>query len=46
LLADRPYHHFRSPFPSEVAETSDEFREKYLSGDWLGDRSKLASHGI
>jgi porin len=46
LPGDYPYHPFRSPFPSRVAETSDEFREKYLFGDWLGGRSKLAARGI
>jgi porin len=46
LPGDHPYHPFRSPFPSQVAEPSDDFRERYLFGDWLGDRSKLAARGI
>jgi porin len=46
LPGEHPYHPFRSPLPSQVAETSDEFREKYLFGDWLGERLKLAAHGI
>jgi porin len=46
LPGDHPYHPFRSPFPSKVAGTTDEFRESYLFGDWLGVRSKLAAHGI
>src|SRR5260370_41183266 len=46
LPGDHPDHPFHSPFPSQVAETGDEFREKYLFGDWLGNRSKLAAHGI
>jgi porin len=37
---------FREHFPAPVAETSDDFRDKYLFGDWLGARSKLASEGI
>src|SRR5260370_35367804 len=46
LPGDHPYHPFRSPFPSQIAETADEFREKYLFGDWLGVRSRLTAHGI
>jgi porin len=41
-----PYHPFRSPFPHQTAAASDEFREKYLFGDWLGYRSELAARGI
>src|SRR5258708_25306914 len=46
LPGEYPNHPFRSPFPAQVDETSDEFREKYLFGDWLGNRSKLAARGI
>jgi carbohydrate-selective porin OprB len=46
LPGEYPYHPFRSPFPSQTAATSDEFREKYLLGDWFGYRSELAAHGI
>jgi porin len=41
-----PEYRFRSAFPLPVAENSREFRDKYLFGDWLGVRSKLASRGI
>jgi hypothetical protein len=41
-----PEHLFHEPFPAPVVETSEEFREKYLFGDWLGPRSELAGEGI
>jgi porin len=37
---------FRSPFSSPVVEERQELRDKYLLGDWLGARAKLAEHGI
>jgi porin len=37
---------FHEPHPAPSAETSEEFREKYLFGDWLGARSQLANEGI
>jgi carbohydrate-selective porin OprB len=46
LPGEYPYHPFRSPFPHQTAAASDEFREKYLFGDWFGYRSELAAHGI
>ena len=46
LPGEFPYHPFRSPFPSQTAATSDEFRDKYLFGDWFTYRSKLAARGI
>jgi porin len=46
LPGEFPYHLFRSPFPSQTATLSEEFREKYLFGDWLGYRPVLAAHGI
>jgi Carbohydrate-selective porin, OprB family len=46
LPGEYPTHPFRSPFPSQTAAMSDEFREKYLFGDWFGYRSKLAAHGV
>ena len=46
LPGEYPYHPFRSPFPHQTAAAGDEFREKYLFGDWLGSRSMLAEHGI
>lgn len=30
-----PAYRFRPPFPPPVAEKTDEFRDKYLFGDWL-----------
>jgi porin len=41
-----PDYLFREPHPAPIAETGDEFREKYLFGDWLGARSQLAADGI
>jgi porin len=41
-----PNYLFREPHPAPVAETSEELREKYLFGDWLGARSQLAAEGI
>jgi porin len=40
---DREFH---SAFPPPVVDNRDEFRKKYLLGDWLGVRSKLADRGI
>jgi porin len=41
-----PDYLFREHFPAPVIESSEEFREKYLFGDWLGTRSQLADQGI
>jgi porin len=41
-----PDYLFREPHPAPVHETSEEFREKYLFGDWLGARPQLAAEGI
>jgi porin len=41
-----PEHLFDEPLPAPVIETSEDFREKYLLGDWLGARSRLADQGI
>src|SRR5262249_38550087 len=41
-----PEYLFREPHPAPVIETSEDFREKYLLGDWLGTRSQLANEGI
>jgi porin len=41
-----PDYLFGEPHPAPVAETSEELREKYLFGDWLGARSQLAAEGI
>src|SRR5215472_7525462 len=46
LPGEYPHHLFRSPFPSQTAAANDDFREKYLFGDWFGYRSELAAHGI
>jgi porin len=43
---EHPDYLFREPHPAPVIETSEEFREKYLFGDWLGTRSQLAAEGI
>ena len=41
-----PDYLYREPHPAPVAEASEDFREKYLFGDWLGARSQLAEEGI
>jgi porin len=41
-----PEHLFQEPFPRPVDQTSEDFREQYLFGDWLGARSELADYGI
>jgi porin len=41
-----PDYLFREPHPAPVAETSEDFRDKYLFSDWLGARSELADQGI
>jgi porin len=41
-----PDYLFREHFPAPVIETSEDFRDKYLFGDWLGARSELAGEGI
>jgi porin len=41
-----PDYLFREHFPAPVIETSKDFQEKYLFGDWLGARSELAGEGI
>jgi porin len=46
LPGEYPYHSFRSPFPSQTAAATEEFREKYLLGDWWGYRSKIAARGL
>ncbi len=37
---------FKSPFPPPTSKETEEFREKYLFGDWLGYRTDLAKLGI
>jgi porin len=41
-----PEHLFHEPHPAPIVETSEEFREKYLLGDWLGARPQLADEGV
>src|SRR6516162_6605879 len=41
-----PDYLFHEGRPAPITETSEEFREKYLFGDWLGARSQLAAEGI
>jgi porin len=36
----------RVPFRTADADPSDQFRDTYLTGDWMGVRSRLANHGI
>jgi porin len=45
LPGEYPRHRFRSPFPPAIEEEQD-FRDKYLFGDWLGLRPILADHGV
>jgi porin len=44
--AEYPDHLFQEPFPRPVNQTTNDFREKYFFGDWLGVRSELADRGI
>ena len=41
-----PDYLFRENFPSPIIHTGEDFREKYLFGDWLGARSALVDDGI
>ena len=41
-----PEYLFREPFPQSVQQTSKDFSDKYLFGDWLRARSELEAHGI
>jgi porin len=41
-----PAYLFSEHFPAPLTETADDFRQKYLFGDWLGTRSRLADEGI
>jgi porin len=41
-----PDYLFSEPHPAPVVETSEDFRDKYLFGNWLGARSQLADDGI
>jgi porin len=43
---DYPDHLFQEPFPRPVNQTSNDFRQNYIFGDWLGVRSELADHGV
>src|SRR5215510_10459705 len=37
---------FHAPFRTSVAASSQEFRDKYFLGNWMGERSRLAQRGI
>src|SRR6516225_5887445 len=37
---------FHAPFRTPVADSSQDFRDKYFLGDWAGARSKLADRGV
>jgi hypothetical protein len=41
-----PDYLFHEPYPAPTVKTGDDFQEKYLFGDWLGARSRLADEGI
>jgi porin len=41
-----PDYLFQEPHPAPVIESSEDFRKKYLFGDWLGTRVELADEGI
>jgi porin len=41
-----PDYLFRESRPAPLAESSEEFRERYLFGDWLGARPELADQGV
>jgi hypothetical protein len=41
-----PDYLFREPHPAPNVETSEDFRERYLFGNWFGARSELAAEGI
>src|SRR5262249_12755462 len=41
-----PDYLFHEPHPAPIIETSEEFRDKYLLGDWLGARPELAEQGV
>ena len=43
---EKPDIEFHAPFHTALADSSQEFREKYFFGDWRGTRSKLAQRGI
>ena len=42
----KPDIEFHAPFRTPFADNSREFRDKYLLGDWAGERTKLADRGI
>ena len=37
---------FHAPFRTPVADSSQDFRDKYFLGDWAGERTKLAHRGF
>ncbi|HEX4592478.1 MAG TPA: carbohydrate porin [Gemmataceae bacterium] len=41
-----PEYLFREPFPAPVHEAGEDYGQKYLFGDWLGARSRLAEEGV
>jgi porin len=41
-----PEYLFSEPHPAPTALTSENFRDKYLFGNWLGAHSQLAAEGI
>src|SRR5499433_3693164 len=43
---EKPDIEFHSPFRTSLADTPQQFREKYFMADWMGVRSKLAQKGL
>jgi len=43
---EKPDIEFHAPFRTSVADSPQEFQDKYLLGDWMGLRSKLAHRGV
>jgi porin len=41
-----PAYLFSEHFPAPLTETSGDFQQKYLFGDWYGGRTELADEGI
>jgi porin len=46
LLDQRSDLEVHAPFRTADADPSDQFRDTYLTGDWMGARSRLAHQGI
>src|SRR5262245_52179606 len=42
----KPDIEYHAPFRTPLADSSQEFRDKYFLGNWMGERSRLAQRGI